>query len=158
MVFDASAAALRPRRVVEQSVVLPFAPSIVWHCFVDPVLADGWLAHLLIEERVGGSYSVVWPTHEPHEADWFGTIEEIVPLRRLLVTFAPHTLLEFTLAAHGAATDVAGDPASVVRVRHESFLTAGEERAVRAFWQGRLVDLGHLLRGRPVEWHRSPGG
>ena len=156
--FDASAAALRPRRVVEQSVVLPFAPSIVWPCFVDPVLADGWLAHVLIEQRVGGGYSVVWPTHEPHEADWFGTIEEIVPLDRLLVTFAPHTLLEFTLAAHDAVADAAGESACVVRVRHESFLTAAEQRAVHAFWRGRLVDLAQLLRGRPVEWNRSPGG
>ena len=158
MVFDASAAAPRPRRVVDQSVVLPFAPSIVWHCFVDPVLADGWLAHLLIDERVGGGYSVVWPTHEPHEADWFGTIEEIVPVGRLLVSFAPHTLLEFSVAAHDGALDSAGDSESVVRVRHESFLTADEQRTVRAFWRVRLVDLGQLLRGRPVEWNRSPGG
>jgi hypothetical protein len=29
---------------------------------------------------------------------------------------------------------------------------------VRAFWRGRLDDLGQLLRGRPVDWNRSPGG
>ena len=158
MVFDASAAVLRPRRVVEQSVVLPFAQSIVWHCLIDPVLADGWLAHVMIDERVGGGYSIVWPTHEPHDADWFGTIDQIEPLRRLRVTFAPHTLLEFTLAERESATEVEGESSSLVRVRHESFLTAGEERSVRAFWRGRLLDLAQLLRGRPVEWNRSPGG
>lgn len=158
MVFDASAAALRPRRVVEQSIVVPFAPSIVWHCLVDPVLAEGWLARLLVDERVGGRYSVAWPTHEPHDADWRGTIEEIVPLRRLLVTFAPHTLLEFTLATHDMSAAAAAESASVVRVRHESFLTVGEQQTVREFWRGRLVDLAELLRGRPVEWNRSPPG
>lgn len=158
MVFDSSAGALRPRRVVEQSVVLPFSPSIVWHCFVDPVLADGWLAHVLIEECEGGRYSIVWPTHEPHEADWFGTIEQIVPLRRLLLTFAPHTILEFTLAAHDAAPETTDESAIVMRVRHESFLTADEHSTVHAFWRGRLLDLGRLLRGRPVDWRRSPVG
>lgn len=138
--------------------MLAFAPSIAWHCFVDPVLADGWLAHLLIEQRVGGRYCVVWPTNEPHQADWFGTIEEIVPVQRLLVSFAPHTLLEFTVTAHDPASDAAGSSACVVRVRHESFLTADEERAVRAFWRGRLLDLSHLLRGRPVGWNGSTGG
>ncbi|WP_374945413.1 SRPBCC domain-containing protein [Agreia sp.] len=148
MVLDAHAATLRPRRAVDSAIAVRFSPSLVWACLVDPVLIDGWLAHVLVDDAVGGRFAVVWPTGEPHVADWFGTIVEIEPSRRLVVSFAPHTRLVFEIEA--GRTDARS---SLVRVRHESFLTAAEERALHAFWHERLDNLRELLRGRPVEFH-----
>lgn len=151
MAIDERAAALRPRRVVESSILLSHAPSLVWHCLIDPVLADGWLAHVLVDEVVGGRYAVVWPDGEPHEADWFGEIAVLDPQRRLLVAFPPHTDVEFALVA-----DEAPDASAArLTVRHAAFLTVTESRAVQAFWNSRLGDLAELLRGRPVVW--NPG-
>jgi uncharacterized protein YndB with AHSA1/START domain len=154
MLFDAHAATLRPRRAVEAATRLRFAPSIVWQCLVDPVLAEGWLGQVLLSaDAVGGRFAVVWPTGEPHEADWFGTISEIEPQRRLQVRFDPHTSVAFDLTNGGA-----GAGSCSVRVRHESFLSAAEQREVAAFWNGRLEYLSELLHGRPVDWNRESNG
>ncbi|MBF4634316.1 SRPBCC domain-containing protein [Agreia pratensis] len=151
MVFDANAVPMAPRRVVESRIEVVFSPAVVWHCLVDPVLLDGWLGHVLTDGRVGSRFAVVWPLGEPHEADWFGTIDESEPLRRLTVRFDRCTRVEFDIAAVHPA-----DPRScAVIVRHEAFLTSPEERAVRAFWSDRLRDLSELLHGRPVDWDRA---
>ncbi|KJC65486.1 hypothetical protein TZ00_01095 [Agreia bicolorata] len=150
MVFDANAAPMRPHRAVESQIGVPFSPSVVWHCLVDPVLLDGWLGHVLTDGSVGGRFAVVWPAGEPHEADWFGTIDESEPLQRLSVRFDSCVSVAFDITP-----DRPADPRScAVSVWHEAFLTTPEERAVRAFWGDRLHDLSELLHGRPVDWNR----
>ncbi|SMQ68008.1 SRPBCC domain-containing protein [Agreia sp. VKM Ac-1783] len=151
MVFDANAAPISPRRVVESRIEVVFSPAVVWHCLIDPVLLDGWLGHVLTDGRVDSGFAIVWPLGDPHEADWFGTIDESEPLHRLAVRFDPCIRVEFGIAPGSPA-----DPRScTVIVRHEAFLTAPEERAVRAFWARRLHDLSELLHGRPVHWNRA---
>lgn len=151
MVFDANAAPMRPRRAVESQLLVPFPASVVWPCLVDPVLLDGWLGHVLTNGSVGGRFAIVWPLGEPHEADWFGTIDESEPLQRLSVDFDPYVRLSFDLAPASSV-----DPRScTVSVVHDASLSASEARAVGAFWAERLDDLSELLRGRPVDWNRT---
>ncbi|CAD6000018.1 SRPBCC domain-containing protein [Agreia sp. COWG] len=151
MVNPFHAVPLRPRRSVSVERAVPFSPVIVWDALVDADLADGWLGHLIVEPVEGGRFALVWPTDEPHQADWFGTIEQMIPAERLAVAFAPHTLITFELRA-SLVSDRRG---SQVAVLHESFLTSSEAEAVARFWSRRLDLLHSLLGGHPVVWRHG---
>ena len=151
MSIDGGAVPLRPQRVVHATVAVPFSASIVWHCLVDPELVDGWLGHALVDAVPEGRFAIVWPTGEPHAADWFGTITVLDEPRRLRLAFRPHTSIEFVVTPAAAP-----NRGSTITVSHESFFTAPEDRAVHEFWRVRLDYLVELLRGRPVDWS-APG-
>lgn len=127
---------------------LDFPPPIVFDALVDADLIGGWLAHAVVEPRVGGSYDLVWltsssfpPTH--------GTITLVDEPMALGVDTDNRGSFQFLLEpSNGGPRGTSTILTTRVRVAVDLAFVP----RVAADWQSSLDQLDALLRGHPVDW------
>ncbi|MCB1280569.1 MAG: SRPBCC domain-containing protein [Salinibacterium sp.] len=135
---------------VELEFVRPFdfPPAIVFDALVDPDLIGGWLAHAVVEPRVGGSYDLVWltsssfpPTH--------GTITLFDEPHALSVESDNRGRFQFLLEPSPGGTR---GTSTLLTTRVGVSVDSAFVPRVAADWQSSLDQLDALLRGHPVDW------
>ncbi len=132
----------------------PVPPEKVWRAWTDAQALirwfkpDGFTAPLAqADVRVGGRYRVLMVDPEGKEYDLSGTYREVVPNRRLVMTWSwqdqpgETSLVTITLSERGGGTDLV--------LVHEGYLDRGPEvKTHAAGWSEALEQLGRVVLAR----------
>lgn len=134
------------RLAFERAIDLP--PAIVWDGLVEPALVSGWLGEARIDPVVGGRYDLAW-LGSPEFPGAEGRIVTMAEYERLVVATSVYGELDFRLEARAGGSRDSWTRLTLVVT---SGLDAAFERRVEQNWTDALDQLGHLLRGHPVDW------
>lgn len=141
----------RPSLVLNRSYSV--APEKVWRAWTDPQAMKQWFkpdASWTVpvaeaDVRVGGRYRILMRDPQGQEFDLTGTYREVVPNRRLVMTWSwsnqpgEESLVTVTLrpAGKGESTEL--------ELRHEGYLDMENEPTHQEGWNGALDQLGNRL-------------
>ena len=129
----------------------PVAPEKVWRAWTDPQAVKQWfkpdpswsIPLAEADVRVGGRYRILMQDTKGQEFDLTGTYREVVPCRRLVMTWSwknqpgHESLVTVTLRAAGKGTEL--------ELRHERYIDMENEASHQEGWSGALDQLGVLL-------------
>jgi uncharacterized protein YndB with AHSA1/START domain len=131
----------------------PVAPAKVWRAWTDARALGQWFrpdASFSIpvaesDVRVGGGFRVLMINAKGEEFDLYGTYREVVPERRLVMTWSwkqqpgHESLVTVSLRSSGTGTQL--------ELLHEGYLDFVDQPTHEEGWNGALDTLGTILKG-----------
>ena len=131
----------------------PVAPAKVWKAWTDARALGQWfrpnasfsIAIAESDVRVGGGFRVLMINAKREEFDLSGTYREVVPERRLVMTWGWKNQ-----PGHESVVTVALQPAgngTQLDLLHEGYLDFVDQPTHEEGWNGALDTLGTILKG-----------
>ena len=131
----------------------PVAPEKVWRAWTDPQALGQWFrpdASFSVplaqaDVRVGGRFRVLMTDAKGEEFDLSGVYREVVPGRRLVMTWAWKNQ-----PGHESLVTVdfrPSDRGTHLELRHEGYLDFDNQPTHEQGWNGALDTLGIILKG-----------
>jgi uncharacterized protein YndB with AHSA1/START domain len=149
---------LGERRSLTLKRFYPVAPEKVWRAWTDPQALGQWFrpdASFSIpvaqaDVRVGGRFRILMVNAKGEEFDLAGTYREVVPGRRLAMTWGwqnrqpgYESLVTVTLRAAAGGTDL--------ELRHDRYVDIENQPTHEQGWNGALDKLGSILAADSIE-------